>query len=302
MPELPEVETIKRGLSKRIDGKKIVDIDVLNAKSFVGDKTKVIDNKIIEIERRAKVIRFKLTNDLNLLFHLKLTGQLIYQQSDCRLQIAANQKPKSEVRELTASFAGGHPSHDWHAKLPNSNTRIIFTFDDKSKLFFNDMRKFGWCKVLTNDEIEKIYQKDYGLEPLDKKFDVNYLLSKAKNIPNRNIKQFLMDQTIAAGMGNIYTDEALFEAKISPQRKVRDISIAEWQVLISSMQKVLTLGIKYGGTTDSDYVNAEGKKGGMQDHLNVYHRAGKSCHRCENTIKRITIAGRGTHFCPACQR
>lgn len=289
MPELPEVETIRRGLSKRIDGKTITDILILNKKSFIGDESKVVKSKVESIERRAKVIRIKLSNDLNLLFHLKMTGQMIHEHHN----------PGDGD---TIDFAGGHPSHDWHAKLPNTNTRIIFEFDDKSKLSFNDMRKFGWCKLLTDNEVEAIFKKDYGLEPLDVNFTVEYLLEKGKRIPNRNAKQFLMDQTICAGMGNIYTDEALFEARISPLRKIKDIKLSEWQTLISSMQKVLNLGIKYGGTTDSDYVDVEGHKGGMQDHLKVYHRQGKDCPwGCGGQVTQIRIAGRGTHFCSNCQ-
>lgn len=295
MPELPEVETIKRGLSDKLVGKEIVDLSFDWPKSFQGKKEDVIGQEIVGVERRAKVIRLKLSNGLNMLFHLKLTGQLIHEHSVSNKEVI--------------DFAGGHPSHDWHAKLPNSNTRIIFTFDDGSKLFFNDMRKFGWCKVLTDEEIATIYKKDYGLEPLrpsgqeNSDFNVNYLLLKAKNIPNRNIKQFVMDQTIAAGMGNIYTDEALFDAKLLPTRKVKDISMSEWRDLIISMQKVLKLGIKYGGTTDSDYVNVDGKKGGMQDHLNVYHRTGLPClGDCGGVVKRISIGGRGTHYCEKCQK
>lgn len=284
MPELPEVETIRKGLRRTIIGKKISAIDIENAKSFQGEKKNVIGSEVKDIERKAKVIQIKLSNGLNLLFHLKLTGQLIFTDHDLR-------------------FAGGHPSHDWHAKLPNSNTRIIFIFNDGSKLFFNDMRKFGWCKVLGDNDIDLIYKKDYGLEPLDKDFTVEYLLNIAKRIPNRNIKQFLMDQKIAAGMGNIYTDEALFLAKISPERKIKDIKISEWQKIIESSREVLNLGLKYGGTTDSDYVNIDGKKGGMQNHLNVYHRTGQACpNDCGGVVKRITIGGRGTHYCPACQR
>lgn len=283
MPELPEVETIKLGLSKRIIGKTIKDIKIETQKSFQGTPKDIIGTKIIDIERRAKLIRIRLSNDLNLLFHLKLTGQLI-------------------VIDHNERFAGGHPSHDWHAKLPNSNTRIVFNLSGNIKLYFNDLRKFGWCKVLKSDAIVRLFDKDYGLEPLDKNFTVEYLLEKAKRLSNRNIKQFLMDQTIAAGMGNIYTDETLYEAKISPQRKVKDISMKEGQKLINSMKIVLNKGLKYGGTTDSDYVNAEGKKGGMQDHLNVYHQTGKKCpNNCGGVIKRITIGSRGTHYCPNCQ-
>ncbi|AKM81953.1 TPA: bifunctional DNA-formamidopyrimidine glycosylase/DNA-(apurinic or apyrimidinic site) lyase [Candidatus Berkelbacteria bacterium] len=283
MPELPEVETIRLGLTDRIIGKKIISVDFDTAKSFQGKTEDVVGSTISGVERRAKLIQIKLSNNNNLLFHLKLTGQLI-------------------VIDHSERFAGGHPSHDWHAELPNSNTRIVFELSDNVKLYFNDMRKFGWCKVLSPQAIEAIYEKDYGFEPLDKEFTVEYLLSKAKRIPNRNIKQFLMDQTIAAGMGNIYTDEALFEAGISPLRKIKDISVPEWQKLIDSMCKVLNMGLKYGGTTDSDYVRADGTKGGMQDHLKVYHQTGKPCaNDCGGKVIRITVGGRGTHYCSQCQ-
>lgn len=310
MPELPEVETIRRGLSKVIVGKKITDVDIDTPKSFQGDKSQVIGAEIIGIERRAKLIQIKLannSNNLNLLFHLKLTGQLIYRGA-VPLRSSSYEGPRSD------SFSGGHPSHDClpaianaqalragHTNLLNSNTRIIFTFNDHSKLFFNDMRKFGWCKVLNNNAAALLFT-EYGLEPLDKNFTVEYLLSHAKRIPNRNIKQFLMDQTIAAGMGNIYTDESLFEARISPLKKIKDISLSEWQKLIDSMILVLKEGLKYGGTTDSDYVNAEGKKGGMQNYLKVYHRTGQKCFSCDGKVERIVVGGRGTHYCPVCQR
>lgn len=282
MPELPEVETIKIGLSKKIIGKTINNIEIKNLKSFQGEVKVIIGSKIIDIERRAKLLRFKLSNNLNLLFHLKITGQLI-------------------VIDHNKRFAGGHPSHDWHANLPNSNTRLIFDLSSKTKLYFNDLRKFGWCKVLNNKDIEEIYKNDYGLEPLDKNFTVEYLLNHAKKIPNRNAKQFLMDQKIVPGMGNIYTDETLFEAKLSPTKKVKDITMSEWKKLIESMKIVLDKGLKYGGTTDSDYVNAEGERGGMQDHLKVYHRVGKPCFGCSGVVKRMVIGGRGTHYCPGCQ-
>jgi formamidopyrimidine-DNA glycosylase len=291
MPELPEVETIKRGLEKRISGKKIHDLIVKNAKSFQGQKDEVIGLKVSGVERRAKVIRIKLEKSLNLLFHLKMTGQLIFRQ---KLEDTGSQ---------SGDFAGGHPSHDWHVVLPNSNTQITFVFEDGSELFFNDMRKFGWCKVLSNDQITKIFEEEYGPEPYSDNFTTEYLMRKAVKIPNRNIKQFLTDQTIIAGIGNIYADESLFEAKISPLRKVKDISLTEWKNIIISVLKVLDKAIKYGGTTDSDYVNSEGKKGGMQEHLNVYHRTGLKCPaECGGVVKRITIGGRGTHYCPSCQK
>lgn len=288
MPELPEVETIKIGLSKKIVGKTINDVEIKNAKSFQGEPADIIGKKIINIERRAKLIRIKLSNDLNLLIHLKLTGQLIYRQT-------------TNSQRLTADFAGGHASHDWHAKLPNANTRIVFIFSDDAKLFFNDLRKFGWVKVLKSAAIARVFDESFGVEPFSKEFNIQYLIMRAQKIPNRNIKQFLTDQKIIAGIGNIYADESLFDAGVMPNRKIKDIKLSEWQKIRESILKILKLGIKYGGTTDSDYVNAEGKKGGMQDHLKVYHRTGKPCFGCSGVVHRTTIASRGTHYCPKCQ-
>jgi formamidopyrimidine-DNA glycosylase len=288
MPELPEVETIRRGLSQRIVGKKIVDIDILFPKSFFGSAIEAVGCEIFSIERRAKIIAFGLSNNKYLLFHLKMTGQLIYRQ---------------ELKAADDRFAGGHPDHNWHAKLPNSTTAMIFYFNDGSKLFFNDMRKFGWCKLLPKEEIDRIFTESYGPEPFSEGFTAEYLFRKAGRMPNKNIKQFLMDQAIVAGIGNIYADEILFDSMISPLRKVKDIVRDEWEKIIKSTIMILEKAIKYGGTTDSDYVDADGKKGGMQNYLNVYHRTGELCPRgCNDVIKRITVGGRGTHYCPVCQR
>jgi len=293
MPELPEVETIRRGLSERIVGKKITDLTFDWPKGFQGDKNKVTGSTIEKVERRAKTIRIKLNNGYNLLFHLKMTGQLIYR--------AESRKPKAKSAE--DFFAGGHPDHDWHAELPNKHTRIVFTLDDNSTLFFNDLRKFGWCKVLTDQEVEAIHEKDYGLEPFDPKFTVEYLRMIAERVANRSAKQFLMDQAVIAGVGNIYADEALYLAKISPLRKVKDLSSQDWTMLRQAVIDILEKGIKYGGTTDSDYVNADGERGGMQNHLNVYHKAGGLCPaECGGKIERIKIGGRSTHYCPSCQK
>lgn len=301
MPELPEVETIRRGLSKRLVGRTIRNIEVRNVRSFQGEVKDVIGANVSDIERRAKVIRIKLSNGLNLLFHLKMTGQLIYRQSAIG-NPQSEQKRTAKSGQLIGNFAGGHPDHEWHAELPTKHTHIIFTFDDGSHLYFNDLRKFGWCKVLTADQIDDILV-DYGLEPFSDDFTAEYMIQKAKKIPNRTIKQFLMDQEIIAGVGNIYADEALFDARILPTRKVKDIILSEWQKVHDSVLKVLDMGIKYGGTTDSDYVNSEGKKGGMQDHLKVYHKTGEKCSGgCGGVVKRMTIGGRGTHYCESCQK
>jgi len=300
MPELPEVETIKRGLEKRIVKKTISNLEVLSPRSLQGKKEDIVLNQILEINRRAKVVAFKLSNNKNLLFHLKMTGQLIY-----RSVVGSRESVGSTTNyklQTTDQFAGGHPDHNWHAKLPNSTTALVFDFSDGTHLYFNDLRKFGWCKVLSDEQLKEIWN-EYGPEPFDKAFDAEYLMQKASKIPNRNAKQFITDQGIIAGIGNIYADEILFQSRISPLRKVKDIQFSEWKKIISDTKKVLEMGIKYGGTTDSDYLNAEGEKGGMQDHLNVYHKTGEKCPAgCGGTIKRTIVGGRGTHYCPNCQK
>lgn len=312
MPELPEVETIKRGLEKRIVGKTISDVDIRSHKIFQGQSKDVIGKKVIGLKRRAKILCICLEEDINLLFHLKMTGQLIYRSVLLR-QDSAGQQIDREDR-----FAGGHPSNDWVAELPNEFTRILFTFDDSSKLFFNDMRMFGWCKVLTNKEVEDIFHEDYGPEPFDstptdrgftrdkphsEKFTVEYLMRMAARYPNRKVKQFITDQKIIAGVGNIYADESLFDAKISPLRPVKDINMKEWEKLRKSVIKSLELGIKWGGASVDTYVNAEGKVGDAHLHTKVYRHTGAPCpDGCGGTVKKITLGGRGTHYCPNCQK
>jgi len=283
MPELPEVETIKNGLGRRIVSKTVQNIEILNEKSFLGSKKSVVGQQVIGVSRRAKVLHIELKNQESLLFHLKMTGQLIYLEHNTRL-------------------AGGHPSHDWHSALPNKHTRIIFTFDDQSKLYFNDLRKFGWCKVLNKVDIAADFKK-YGPEPFSTSFNANYLLAKARSRTSITVKQFLMDQSVVAGIGNIYNDETLFISRVSPKIKANKINLKKWQLIVTIARKVLESGIKHGGTTDSDYVDAEGKTGGMQDYLNVYHKTGQRCpNDCGNIIKRIKIGARGTYFCPTCQK
>jgi len=336
MPELPEVETIKRGLNKVIVGKTITGFERRDMKVIQFEPEEVIGSEITEIERRAKILIFHLSRAVIstpqelrvekssdhikisppptrmsgsrdgkvLLTHLKMTGQLIWEENAGETAFELKKiRPSTELRTATQRVAGGHPSPDWMAKLPNAYTRAIFRFDDNSVLFFNDLRRFGYMKLYKTADLDLLTElKKLGPDALSDKLTVEYLMRKASKIPNRKIKQFITDQEIISGVGNIYVDEALFYAKISPLRPVREIKLIEWQRIKGSIVKALELGLKYGGSSEDTYVDAFGNQGTMNDHTKVYRHTGAPCpDGCSGTIKRIVVGGRGTHFCPACQ-
>ncbi len=278
MPELPEVETLRRQLEKTIISKKISQVKVLRAKSFQGNPKQIIGKKIIGIERKAKILIVKLSGKLYLLIHLKLTGQLIYHQKRQRI-------------------VGGHPTLDWVNKLPSKHTRVIINFSDGSKLYFNDIRVFGWMKIVKN---LKLKIKNLGVEPFGKEFTIKYLkdiFSKS----GRAVKLVLMDQSKIAGIGNIYANDALFLARIDPRKPTKQLSNLAIKQLRASIIKVLKTGIKYGGASKNTYKHLDGLGGSYQKHFLVYQQDGKKCRKCGNLIKRIKIGGRGTFFCPKCQ-
>lgn len=283
MPELPEVETIRLGLQDKIVGLKITDIEVRVAKIFQGNTKEVIGTKIKKISRRAKILIFNLDNNRSLVIHLKLTGQLVYHKDGSQ-----------------ATF--GHPIPFAGTTLPAKTTHVIFTFSDGSKLFYNDVRKFGWIKIVESSKLkDESFFKGFGLEPLTSEFTEN----KFKEIIRRKktpIKLVLMDQKQIAGVGNIYANEALFLAGIHPQKRANALTEEQVEKLYKSLLLVLREGIKYGGSSENAYVDALGGLGKMQEHFRVYSKNGEKCPKCKNTIKRIALAGRGTFFCPACQR
>ena len=293
MPELPEVTTIVNQLKESLVGKTISGIDVRLAKSFIGQKEQVLGSKILDIRRRAKMIIIKLDNDKNLVVHLKMTGQLIYGES-------RNEKAESRKSEETLitfpdpiPFAG--------TTLPGKTTHVVFTFNDGSKLFFNDMRKFGWVRVATEDEL-RIMNYELGIEALSPEFTPEYLAKICENW-GRPIKLLLLEQKKIAGIGNIYANEALWYAGISPMKRGRELTNNQVTQLHKSIKEVLEMGIKYHGSSAGDeaYVDAFGKAGEMQNHTVVYQKAGSDCLRCHHKIVRSTIGGRGTFFCPKCQ-
>lgn len=281
MPELPEIETIKRYLEKDLIGRKIKGVKILNKKSFIGDKKKILNSKILKIERKGKMLIFKLDTDkrgsqrrlmrinsigLNLVFHLKLTGQLIFY----------NFLRNSEIKKYT---------------------RVIFILD-KGLLIFNDARKFGWVKVLDDEDLNYELSK-IGKEPFDLNFKyLKEIFSKTK----RPIKIVLMDQEKIAGLGNIYANEALFLAKIHPLKPANKLKDSEIKNLLSAIKKVIKKAIKLQGTSFRFYVKPDESKGSYQEEFLVYQRNDEKCLRCKSKIKYIKIGGRGTFYCPRCQK
>ncbi len=287
MPELPEVETIRRGLSTLLLGRQIAGINYDWAKSFpnaVADVEQfLVSAKITEIKRRAKVLLIELDSKYSLIVHLKMTGQLVYLSGKTR-------------------FGAGHPSDSLVGNLPDKSTRVTIIFTDGSRLFFNDQRKFGWMWLMPTAEIPSIdFFMKVGPEPLAADFTWQDLKLCLKRRPNTNIKAALLDQTVIAGIGNIYADESLWGAKIHPATFVRSLSDAKIKRLHKSIRDVLQLSIDKGGSSDRNYVDAEGKKGSYLSFARVFRREGKPCPRCGTEIVKTRVAGRGTHTCPKCQ-
>jgi formamidopyrimidine-DNA glycosylase len=287
MPELPEVETIRIGLSKLLPGLVIGDVIHDWPKSFPNAPADVarfmLKAKVQTVRRRAKVLIIELSSKYSLVIHLKMTGQLVY----------VGKK----------RFGAGHPSQDLVNELPAKSTRVTISFTDGSRLFFNDQRKFGWMRLMPTIEVPEIdFFKKVGPEPLEDDFTAENFIDRIYRRKNSNIKSVLLDQTVVAGVGNIYADEALWGAKIHPATVVSEISRTKLVALYSSLREVLKLSIEKGGSTDRNYVDSEGKKGSYLSFANVFRREGQFCPRCGTTIEKIRVAGRGTHFCPHCQK
>jgi len=280
VPELPEVETVIRKLNLVLKDKAIANIIVHRDKSFVGLKDVLFHKDIVSVSRRSKLIRFQLEGDLNILAHLKMTGQFIFVKDGVRV-------------------GGGHPSGDWINTLPSKHTRVEFEFSDKSRLYFNDMRVFGWLKVMSDEEVEFEYLK-YGPDINTKEASVEYLVGKLAKT-KRKIKQVIMDNKIVAGIGNIYACDGLNLAKIHPARTSNSLSKKEVSTLLHSLKAVIDKGIELGGATISSYRNVDGLSGKYQGVVRVYGKEGESCPNCGSKIKRIKLGGRGTYFCENCQ-
>lgn len=282
MPELPEVETVRRGLQGFILNKKIKKIEVFCDKSFQGQPTLAEDQTIKNIRRFGKALILDLSNDISLMIHLRMTGQLIYDG------------------DKTDRYAAGHPSENFTAALPNKQTRVIVKFPDGT-LYFNDQRKFGFFKTIKTAEVEN----DAFIQKLAKEpwvMTADELYDKFQRHKNSLIKATILDQSIICGLGNIYADESLFAANIHPERRAGTITKSETEALLKAARKIMDAAIDSGGSTMATYVKADGTKGDyLEKFAQVFHRDGQPCLKCGTTIIKIRVAGRGTHICPHCQ-
>lgn len=279
MPELPEVETVRRGLSQFIVKRKLEQTTILCDKSFHGQPT---TGMVTGIRRFGKALVIDLDNGYSLMIHLRMTGQLIYDG------------------EGNDRYAAGHPSDNFTAALPNKQTRVILHFTGGT-LYFNDQRKFGFIKVLPTPEVEQdAFIKKLAPEPWQMQPDELY--NKLQRHKNSCIKPTILDQTIICGLGNIYADESLFMSKIHPERRCGTITREEAALLLQSACEVMDKSIASGGSTMATYVKADGTKGDyLEKFAQVFHREGQECLRCGAAIIKFKVAGRGTHICPHCQ-
>jgi len=270
MPELPEVETIARGLREPLVGRQFTGVRIgwenLVARPTVKEFVRgLVGQRILGVKRRGKYLIFALSGGKSLIIHLRMTGRLLIKNPDDEL--------------------------DKHAHL-------IFELDDGQELRFNNVRKLG--RVYLVDDEDEIVGK-LGPEPLDDDFTPAGFAALLSGRRGR-IKPLLLNQRFMAGVGNIYADEALFAARIHPERRADALTTEDIERLYGAIRRVLHQGIENRGTTLSDYLDAEGREGRNQEYLRVFRRTGQHCPRCGVPIERTVVGGRGTYFCPRCQR
>lgn len=283
MPELPEVETVRRQLSKVLKGKETEKIEVLREKSFRGSKENLVQKKVKIVERKAKLLVIVFEGEERVLIHLKMTGQLVWVE-----------KGKKRV-------GGGHPTSDWVNELPSSHTRVVVYFKGGGKLYFNDMRGFGWMKLVKRNEWKEMEEK-MPMDVVDRGFTVEYLKKVLKS-SGRVVKLVIMDQKKMGGVGNIYANDGLYLAGVKPDRKAKELRDEEVLKLYQSLVEIMREGIRMGGATASDekFVDVYGMGGKYQEKFKVYDRKGEKCRKCGEKIRKIKVGGRGTYFCPVCQ-
>ena len=274
MPELPEVETVRRSLLSLLPHKKISEVEIFTPTLLAaGDAAAfaaLAGHEFTDFWRRGKYLLFGFDNAERLVVHLRMTGKLLYH-------------PVAEKRH----------KHD-HA---------CFSFDDGSELVYNDTRKFGRFWLTDEAGLADVRGlSTLGLEPLDAEFSAAYLHAQLARHPKAKLKAVLLDQTVVAGLGNIYADEVLFRAGVHPERSAAGLTPAEEKRLTAAMREILTEAIASRGTTFRDYVDGNNQRGGYQEQLKVFQKQGEPCPDCGHIIERIRVAGRSSGFCPHCQQ
>ncbi|NCU44446.1 DNA-formamidopyrimidine glycosylase [Candidatus Falkowbacteria bacterium] len=289
MPELPEVQTIINDLRPLLLNKSIAQILIidqrLNNLTKNRNQSLIINQPIVDLFRRAKNLVIQLANNYYLVIHLKMTGQLVWTGNSQWL-------------------AGGHPTKDLsniQPQWPNKSTRAILKLSDQSQLFFNDIRKFGWLKLMNAKEWMD-YQAPLGLEPLGPDFSLLSLKLILQKKAKTKLKSLLLDQHYLVGIGNIYADESLFAARLKPDRLAGSLKALEIKKLYQAIISILTRAVAARGTSFSDYRDGRGKLGNFLQKLQVYGRSKQNCLVCGQPINKIKLAGRGTHFCSNCQK
>ena len=339
MPELPEVETVRQGLSRLLVGKTVQGVKLYNSPRSFPNAPEQVERflygaSVTVVRRRAKLLMIDLDSDYTLAIHLKMTGQLVFVGStssapalaarssqgalssssatDTRIERSAeislgsiSQPPQGSVARARSSedFAGGHPNDSLIGRLPDRSTRVEIDFIDDSRLFFNDQRKFGWMQLMPTLEVEQLpFVQKLGPEPLDPQTTANEFIARIRRHQNMMIKPAFLDQSVIAGVGNIYADESLWAAKIHPATRVRNVSDRQLDKLFIELKKILQIALDSGGSTDKNYIDAEGRRGSYLKFARVFRREGQPCHRHpDQEIIKIRIAGRGTHICSVCQ-
>lgn len=274
MPELPEVETILQTLREKLAGLsftavRILQPGVIHTPAADQFEKMISGAKILKLSRRGKYLLFHLSKGLTLVIHLRMTGRLLY-------------------------HAAGEPAPEY--------THVIFYLDNGDEMRFADMRRFGRLWLVPESKLVELAGfKSLGIEPLDQMFTSDFLIKEMRRRHTR-IKPLLLDQSFIAGLGNIYADEALYRAGINPEQSCNTLAPRDITRLFHAIRTVLQDGIKYKGTTVRDYVDADGREGSYQDLLKVYKKAGQPCPRCGKPIEKKKIGGRGSYYCPRCQR
>ena len=224
-----------------------------------------------------------LSNDWRIMVHLKMTGQLVFQDKN-------------------RCLIGGHPIEKSCENLPNKFTHATFEFSDGSHLYFNDIRKFGWVRLYTKKELTVVLTKmNLGPEPLEKEFTLKAFSQTIARRPKSKVKQFIMAPENVVGVGNIYSDEVCYYARVKPTRPVGTLNNNETKLIYQGIKKILAAAIKARGTTFSNYVNAAGEAGAYTKKLKVYQRYGEKCYNCQGKVEKMKVGGRTSSYCPRCQ-